>query len=277
MFARVAASAFLLCLLQSASAHADQLKEPRPDYTAYTRPQGRVAASLFKVELAALDEIMVGTYVPPWFAFPFLKVPIPSVYVKARSWWEGPLTISLRGSFVYVDAKALAQLADDEVTAGAIVLGGELAFSYRFDERFSLTLAAFSNTVHASGGGSDQATSIEGASTADTSAMHVFGEWRLSRVFALTLLSQILIYQSPFDTTAESEGPGYSVEGDISVESSAEQSRLNVVPGVSFSWERWELHAGVGYGVFFLPVLGVATKKAWPVVDLGFAYKFDLY
>jgi len=29
--------------------------------------------------------------------------------------------------------------------------------------------------------------------------------------------------------------------------------------------------------VFYLPALGLATAKSWPVVDLGFAYRFDIY
>jgi hypothetical protein len=277
MRSRLALGAFTLCSLHGATAVADQLSDPRPDYTAYTRPQGVLAASLFKAELGILDELMVGTYVPPWFAFPVLKVPIPSVYVKGRSWFEGPVTIALRGGAVYIDAKALAKLAEDSATAGALALSGELDLSYRFDERFSLTLGATSNTIHAAGGGDDRATEVEGAAVADTTAMFLFGEWRLSRVFALTLLSQVLVYQSPYETSATGSGPGYEIESELSVQNGANQSRLNVVPGVSFSWERWELHGGVGYGVFFLPVLGIATQKSWPVVDFSFAYRFDLY
>jgi hypothetical protein len=33
----------------------------------------------------------------------------------------------------------------------------------------------------------------------------------------------------------------------------------------------------VGYGVFFLPVVGLASAKAWPVIDFNAAYLFDLY
>ncbi|HEX6767132.1 MAG TPA: hypothetical protein VF103_16660 [Polyangiaceae bacterium] len=46
---------------------------------------------------------------------------------------------------------------------------------------------------------------------------------------------------------------------------------------MSFVWNRWELTGGVGYGVFYLPVLGLASAKNWPVVDFGVAYRFDLY
>src|SRR5688572_489100 len=106
----VAIGLFVVCLCMSGAARADQLTDPRTDYTAYTRAQGQVAAGLFKLELGIIDEITVGTYVPTWI--PFLSVPIPTLYLKARSWWEGPVTLALRGGLVYVNAKALAKVAD---------------------------------------------------------------------------------------------------------------------------------------------------------------------
>jgi hypothetical protein len=55
------------------------------------------------------------------------------------------------------------------------------------------------------------------------------------------------------------------------------QKRFAAVPGVSFSWDKWELGAGVGYGVFFLPMLGLASAKAFPIVDFNAAFLFDAY
>ena len=67
-----------------------------------------------------------------------------------------------------------------------------------------------------------------------------------------------------------------TVTSDLSAQSTS-QKHFTLVPGVSFEWEHWELNAGVGYGVFYLPVLGLASTKSWPVVDLAFAYRFDIY
>ena len=60
----------------------------RTDFTAYTRPKGRLAVGPFKAELGVIDEVTVGTYVPPWFAFTVIGTPMPNLYLKARSWWS---------------------------------------------------------------------------------------------------------------------------------------------------------------------------------------------
>lgn len=263
-------------LAWSAGAAAQQLENPRTDYTAYTRPRGRASVGFLKTDLAVIDEILIGTYPLSWLAFPILKTPVPSVYAKVRSPWSGPLTLALGGSFLYVDGKAIAQLADKDASASAISTTASFDSSYRFDERFSLSLGFDYAHLSAVGDKKDEASEIEGASTADTYSTRLLGEWRLSRVFALSLLFRYLIYQSPYSADSTSSSGAVTVTSDLSAESTI-QKRFTVVPGVSFEWEHWELNAGVGYGVFYLPALGLASAKAWPVVDLAVAYRFDLY
>lgn len=269
-------AACALLLAWSAAAAAQQLENPRTDYTAYTRPRGRASVGFFKADLGVIDEILIGTYPLPWFAFPWLKTTVPSVYFKARSPWFGPLTLALGGAALYVDGKAVAQLADKDASASAISTTGSFDASYRFDQPFTLSLGFDYAHLRAIGDSSDEATSVEGASTAHTYSTRLLGEWRLSRVFALSLLFRYLIYQSPISADGTSSTDAVTVTSDLSAESTS-QKRFTVVPGVSFEWQHWELNAGVGYGVFYLPVLGLATAKSWPVLDLAFAYRFDVY
>jgi hypothetical protein len=276
MHARLSLAAFVAVLCLGGSALADQLENPRTDYTAYTRPKGRSAVGPLKLELGIIDEVEVGTYPLPWFAFPILKTPIPNGYLKLKSFWGGPFTLALGGGVTYIDAKAIAKLADNDASASAFSTVAELDASYRFDERFSLSLGFDYAHISAVGNKKDEATSLEGASTAHTYSTRVFGEWRLTRVFALTLLLRYLIYQSPVSADSTTNSGPITVTTDLSAES-AQQRRFTIVPGVSFVFDRWELSTGVGYGVFYLPVLGLATTKAWPVVDFAFAYRFDLY
>lgn len=258
----------------SAGAAAQQLENPRTDYTAYTRPRGRLAVGLLKTDLGIIDQIMVGTYPLPWLLFPVLKTPVPNVFVKARTPWSGPLTLALGGSITYVNAKALAQLPDSNVHASAVSTTASFDTSYRLDERFSLSLGF--DYAHLNVIGGEEAADVEGASTAHTYSTRLLGEWRLSRVFAVTLLFRYLMFQTPISADGTSNSGSVTITSDLSVEPTV-QKRFTVVPGVSFQWERWELNAGVGYGVFYLPVFGLATGKAWPVADLAFAYRFDLY
>jgi len=264
----------VLLLSWSAGALAQQLENPRTDYTAYTRPRGRASVGFLKADLGIIDEITVGTYPLPWFAFPVLKTVVPSIFVKVRSPWSGPLTLALSGSAMYVNAKALAQLADTTATASAMSTTASFDSSYRFDERFSLSLGVDYARLRAFG--EDPNAEVEGASTGHTYSARLLGEWRLSRVFALSLLFRYLIYQSPYSADGSATSDAVTVTSDLSVETTS-QRRFTIVPGVSFEWEHWELNAGVGYGVFYLPMLGLASAKAWPVVDFAVAYRFDIY
>lgn len=261
----------------SAGAGAQQLENPRTDYTAYTRPRGRASVGFMKADLGVIDEVLIGTYPLPWFAFPWLKTTVPSVYVKVRSPWSHPLQLALSSAVLYVNGKAIAQLADKDAAASAISTTAAFDASYRFDERFSLSLGFDYAHLRAIGdNGGDQATSVEGASAAHTYSTRLLGEWRLSRVFALSLLFRYLMYQTPIKVDSTTSDGSTTVTADLSAESTI-QKRFTIVPGVSFEWEHWELNAGVGYGVFYLPVLGLASAKAWPVVDLAAAFRFDIY
>ena len=270
---RLAACALLLSW--SGGALAQQLENPRTDYTAYTRPRGRASVGLLKTDLGLIDEITIGTYPLPWIlALPIVKTTVPNLYAKVRSPWSSPFQLALGGSLLYVNAKALAQLADQSADGYGISTTASLDSSYRFNERFSLSLGF--DYAHLGLYGEDPEASIEGASTTHTYSTRLFGEWRFTRVFALSLLFRYLVYQSPTSAEGTSDNGAVMVTSDLTVEPTA-RKRFTIVPGVSFEWERWELNAGIGYGVFYLPVLGLASTKAWPVVDLAFAYRFDLY
>lgn len=268
-------AALAACVGFASAASAQQLDNPRTDFTAYTRPKGTLAVGLFKVEHGIIDEITVGTYPIPWLAFPWLKVPVPSGYLKLRTSWFDPLTFSGRAGLAYIDAKAVARLADDSASGSALSITADFAASYQINERFTLSLG-FDYARLAAVGSAGQATAIEGASKSDTYSTRLFGEWRFTRVFAMTLLARYLVYQSPFDTAASASSDAVTVESDLSAEST-EQRHFSITPGVSFVWKNWELAGGVGYGVFYLPILGLATAKRWPLLDLSFAYRFDLY
>jgi hypothetical protein len=269
-------AAFAAALTVGTLANAQQLDNPRTDYTAYTRPKGRMAVGPIKVEHGIIDEVMVGTYVPPWFAFPVLKVPIPSVYAKLRTPTWGSFTLAIRGSAAYVAGTAIAELADEDASASALSTTADIDASYLIDDRFTVSLGLDYAKLRAVGASEDEAASIEGASTAHTYSIRAFGEWRVTRVTAVTLLFRYLLYQSPISVDSSTDSDAVTVEGDLSAEATL-QKHFSITPGVSFVWERWELAGGVGYGVFYLPLLGLASGKNYPLIDLSAAYRFDLY
>jgi hypothetical protein len=254
-----------------------ETEDLRTDFTAYTRPRGRAAVGPLKIELGILDEVTVGTYVPPWFAFAVLGTPAPNLYLKARSWWSGPLTLAVRGGFLYLDGSGIAELADADASGSATVLTSEVDASLRLNPRVRVSLGFDYSHLVAVGSGTDVATSIEGASVADTGTVRLFAQWQLTRVFGLTFLTRYVAFQSPFGADVSSESPGVVVSGDLSAARSSSGTRYAVVPGVSFDWTHWEFYLGVGYGTFQIPAVGLPTTRALPIVDLALAFRFDLF
>lgn len=251
--------------------------QPRTDFTAYTRPRGRAALGPLKVELGITDQIMVGSYVPPWFAFTLVGAPAPNLYLKVRDWWSGPLTLALRGGFLHLDGRQLDKLTDADASGGVTALLGEFDASLQPDAPLCLSFGVEFSHLAAAGQGSSADTSIEGASTGQAVQARLFGQWQLTRVVGLTLLLRYVAYQGPKSADISAERDGTTIDADLSSEPGERRERFAAVPGVSFDWEHWEFYVGVGYGALALPALGIPTTKAWPIVDLAVAFHFDLY
>jgi hypothetical protein len=266
----------IAAMLASGSALAEERPHPRTDYTAYTRGAGRASIGLFKLEMGLLDQVMVGTYLPLWFTSPAIGVPVPNAYLKMGQSWGDWLAVATRAGFTFIDGEGVASLADEDTSASAVIYAVEVDGTVRVASRISLTLGVDYNHVSAVGDTEQLATSIEGASTADTWSARLLSEWHLSESFAINVLLRALIYQSPLNADFDSDNEVASVQADLSGESSRGR-RFSIVPGLSYEGEHWEFTLGVGYGVVYLPVLGLPTTKSWPVVDLGFSYNFDIY
>jgi len=276
MRAQLARRVLLVSCLASLAARAEQEGNPRTDYTAYTRPGGRAAVGPFKLELGIIDEVTLGTYVPPWFAYPAIGVVIPNGYIKIGSSRRSRFALAGRAGFTFIDGKGIAELAHKDASASASAFASEIDASLRATPGLFLSLGVDYNHIHAVGDAEDLASSLEGASTADTWSTRLLTEWHLSHSFSLSLLLRYLIYQSPLNADVDTANDIVTVRANLSGEG-ARRQRASVVPGVAFEGENWELQAGVGYGVAYLPIVGLPTTYAWPIVDLGFAFSFDLY
>jgi len=266
----------IAALLAPGSALAEERPHPRTDYTAYTRGAGRASVGLFKLEMGLLDQVTLGTYLPLWFTSPVIGVPVPNAYLKIGQNWGDSVAIATRAGFTFIDGEGVAYLADQDTSASGAIYAIEVDGTVRVSSRISLSLGVDYNHVSAVGDTEQLATSIEGASTSDTWSARLLSEWHLSQGFAINVLVRTLIYQSPLNADFDSDSEILRVEGDLSGESSRRR-RFSVVPGLSYEGAHWEFTLGVGYGVAYLPVVGLPTTKSWPVVDLGFSYNFDIY
>ena len=90
-----------LATLTTLPAFADQKKgNERVDKTAFTLKSREFSVGLWEAQAGVMRELLVGTYLPTWFAFPILGAPIPSAFLKVRDPFKGPLTLSGRVSFL---------------------------------------------------------------------------------------------------------------------------------------------------------------------------------
>jgi len=269
--------AFALAGLATVPALGDQKEgNERVDKTAYTLKSGEFSLGILEAQGGVTREVLVGTYVPTWFAFPFLGVPVPSAFVKVRDPWKGPLTLSGRLNFLYVDADVLASEilensgGDD---ASVYLFPLEAAASYRFNRVYSqsLTLTYVAVTVD---GKHESDASIHGAAALTNLSLGAFSEWRLTRVLALTLLLKAMVYRGNAHVRANFVEGSTAVSADLGAADPISGLVACAVPGVSLSFSHVNLELGLGYGHFWLPIVQLPLPRPGLVPEANFYVRF---
>lgn len=251
----------------------------RIDYTAYTLEQAELSAGLGTAAFGVLDEVTVGTYVLPWFAFPLLHAPVATGFLKIRDWFHGPVAVSLRANFVYLNASGLSsELADRSSSDVRVtVLPLEVAGSWRIDRAFTQSLQF--NFVHAWLKGdlprdSDADTGLGGNSKASAFSMSALTEFRVSRTVALTLRGTLLLASSDIVARATAQRNETRVVVDIGALADERTIVANVIPGIALSWKHLNIHLGVGFGTNWLPYVAYPTRTSTIVPDADLYLRF---
>jgi len=244
--------------------------------TAYTLRGGEFSLGLFQWQAGILDEVMVGTFLVLWAASPFLKRPVPNGYFKLRDWFHGPLAVSLRGTFLYVNAgKLLDEYTPDRGDAAKLwVTGANAAVTYRSDGAWSVGPELAYTHLHLSGDSPDQA--VEGAAAASTLRAGLWAEWRFTHWVALHVTSRVLLHRQEFQADAEFDPNDTThVEAELYEEDPPPLGAWNVVPGVALSGDYLNFYAGVGYGHGWVPVVGLVTNERSFFLRLDFFARFE--
>jgi hypothetical protein len=265
----------ILSLFASEARAYQVIGSERVDYTAYTLKGGELSIGLSKAELGVTSELMLGTYVLPWFTFPWLGTPISTGYVKVRDPFHGSISFSGRCTFVYADADALVSylFSDSSAKAKLILVPLELGVSARYSRRFTQSLelgyvsagAGFTKVSHAS---------IRSAGVFDTLTLSSLLEFRFTRVFAATLLARGLLYQSPAHVRARFKHGLTHLDADLGVRPRQGKVVACVLPGVSFSWQHANLELALGYGAWWLPIVQLPEPKLGIVAEGNFYFRF---
>jgi hypothetical protein len=273
----------LICALLVSSAavvRADQQPgEERIDYTAYTLHRNEFSIGVGAAAYGVFDQLTVGTYVLPWFAFPLLRAPIASGYIKVRDWFSGPVSVALRGGFVYLNASSLsAELSNNASSdVGFLAVPLELSVSWRIRPEVSQSLQL--GWVHASVAGElPRGATIDaglgGVSSATSVSLASLTEVRLTRVVGLYMRSTLLLSLSDIDVRGQYERNGTQVAARLGARPDQPAIVGNVIPGVHFSWSHVNLHVGVGLGTNWLPFVGLPTQVVTVVPDVDFYVRF---
>ena len=273
----------LLCLgslLMPPRVRADHaVGNERVDFTAYTLRRNEIAVGIGAAAYGLLDEVTVGTYVPLWFAFPLLKAPIASAFLKLRDWVHGPVAVSLRGAFVYLPASASSSTLTAGATthAGFMVIPLELSISARLHPRFSQSLQL--GWVHVAADGSrarDKSLDlrIAGASAVTSLSLFLLSELRMSRVVAVTLRASALLGYGDLLVRGALEREGTRVDARLGITRFYTGVIANIIPGIALSWSNVNLHVGLGVGSNWLPFLGLPVRVVTLVPDADFYVRF---
>lgn len=249
----VAASALAACPSVARAYH--ERGGERVTNTAYTLNRWELSLGLWRAEVGVLDEVTLGTYVPTWFTYPFLETTVPTGFVKVRDWFDADFSVALRAGFVFFSAGTLSQklLDDANVQGGMVVFPIGAAGSWRVNQWFTQS-AELSYVFAAVGGSSQGKATLEGGMATENVTLTSLSEWRLGRIVALTLLGRVLAYRGNARLVGTIEEDGSEI--DVDVGGRLEQGVVfSVVPGISLSFEYFNLELGVGYGNLWLPIV----------------------
>ncbi|HET9957747.1 MAG TPA: hypothetical protein VFQ61_24785, partial [Polyangiaceae bacterium] len=257
-----------------AEQYADPRSLERLDHTAYTLRSGEFSVGLDKGQLGVLDHLQIGTYLLPWFVFPWTSSPIPSGIVKLRMPIAERVALSVQASGIYLSSDALRWAFDirQETRGSLFVLPVEAAFSLALSPVWT---QSGSLTYVASGlqGGTRGNTRLWGAVISSALTFSTYSEFRLSPMFAISLLSRILLRQGGTRVTAEVRQGATTVNLDIGAGPSREILTC-VIPGVELSFGMLHMNLGLGYGSYWIPAVELPVSTAGLVPDVSAYLRF---
>jgi len=236
---------------------------------------GELSIGLYDVQFGIIDELTIGTYIGPWFVFPFFQAPIPTAFVKLRDWFHGPVALSLRATGIYISATALAEGLGqgDDVSAAVVILPLEAAVSLQPDSRLTQSFSLTWLVTQADGSRSSS-TSVAGAVSGSQLSLSSLSEYKITDWFSVTLQARILLAQSNVRARVQAEQGSTSIDADIGLDADYGHLVACVIPGIALRGRHLNFELGVGYGSWWLPIVGLPLPSTGPVPVLNFYVRF---
>jgi hypothetical protein len=264
------------CFFAARAAHAyHDENTPWITGTAYTLREREFSLGILEWDVGIVDQVMIGTLGPLWLAWPIFGAPVPNASFKLRSWFAGPLVVSLGGTFLYLDGTSVLEsdTAQGQEDLRFLVFNGTAAGSYRANDVFTASLDA--TFAKADVNGTSPHASVAGAAVTDSFRVGAAGEFRLSRYWALQLKGRMLLYRrEPTFVATLHPDPWTDVDAELTVIKLAPRFAPNATAAFAFSGKNVNFAIGGGYGYGWVPLIDFALPTPGVILDFDFFVRF---
>jgi hypothetical protein len=249
------AAAITLALATPARAYHED-EERIVDQTAHTLRAGEARIGLWELEYAPVAFATVGTDTAPWAASIVFQSVVANGHVKVRVLHTSLLTVSIGAALYHADVPANGPFLSG--SGSLLLVPLSLYASSDLSRRASLHLGA--TYAYADAGNLEVDVGVyraHAALAASALQLHAMGEYRLTRVVALTLQIHGQPYSTPatvHTTTTDEFGETIAFSGTVGP---VHRTAIAAVASVALSGRHVNARFGGGYGAIFLPSMGV--------------------
>jgi hypothetical protein len=264
----------LLAWRSPARAYHDE-RTPPVDNTAYTLRQGEFQLGVLFQHIGIVPRVQLDFVLAGYMLGAFTDVFLPNLSAKVRIFDIGKVSFGASAGLAY--ARFRPSSPETGTRADLAIVPASLNLSWRPSRAFIGSIDLSGTWVKSLAGTDDIATSdqLQGAATVSSFSAGTNLIFPLTRVFAVYVGGRLLLHQTPVRVSSNTRVDSHTtveVNGEVKVENA--DFAWQVVPGVFFSWGTFNLRAGLGYGSFFLPRLGLVVPKKTIVPELEASFRF---
>lgn len=254
-------------------------KDAPPTYlTGHVLPKGAVRLGIEEQGFGVSRHISINTMLLGYLVWPFTGDIVPNVAIRVGTIHLDPFYLALESGFAFVylgkeTEETISHAIDYQVStnAYAVPLLGAISYHPTDNVLCSIDIAYFFSDA----GVRASASKSKGMMTSDSLQLGMTLQFALTRIVALTLKGRMVVWapDMSFEVKAQlDETTELELYGAIAI--SSLNNAFQVVPGVAFSWKRFNLRLGVGYGHVFIPPLGLVSGYRGVVPDIELYFRF---